>query len=66
MRIPYELEKFLFYGFLQCLDAFCHVFTFLPIRIVVSSHCDDSTMRAPSVLDDLLRVDFTRKAMDKC
>ncbi|KAH7726659.1 Protein F26F2.7 [Aphelenchoides avenae] len=36
MRIPYELEKFLFYGFLQCLDAFCHVFTFLPIRIVMT------------------------------
>lgn len=36
MRVPYELEKFLFYGFLHCLDAFCYVFTFLPIRIFVS------------------------------
>lgn len=35
MRVPYELEKFLFYGFLHCLDAFCYVFTFLPIRIIV-------------------------------
>lgn len=35
LRIPYELEKFLFFGFLQCLDAFCHVFTILPIRILV-------------------------------
>uniref|UniRef100_A0A914C0A3 Uncharacterized protein n=1 Tax=Acrobeloides nanus TaxID=290746 RepID=A0A914C0A3_9BILA len=35
LRIPYELEKFLFFGFLQCLDAFCHVFTILPIRILI-------------------------------
>ncbi|CAD5226505.1 unnamed protein product [Bursaphelenchus okinawaensis] len=35
-RIPYELEKFLFFGFLHCLDAFCHVFTFLPIRLILA------------------------------
>lgn len=37
IRIPFELEKFFFYGFLQCLDSFCHTFTFLPIRIIVST-----------------------------
>uniref|UniRef100_A0AC34PXA8 Gustatory receptor n=1 Tax=Panagrolaimus sp. JU765 TaxID=591449 RepID=A0AC34PXA8_9BILA len=31
-----ELEKFLFYGFLQCLDAFCYVFTILPIRCILA------------------------------
>ncbi|KAI6186820.1 hypothetical protein M3Y98_00174400 [Aphelenchoides besseyi] len=36
LRIPYELEKFLFYGFLHCLDAFCYVFTLLPIRLVMA------------------------------
>ncbi|PAV57415.1 hypothetical protein WR25_12267 isoform B [Diploscapter pachys] len=36
MRIPVELEKFLFYGLLQCIDAFFYLFTFLPIRFVMS------------------------------
>lgn len=35
LRIPMELEKFIFFGFRQCLDAFCHMFTFLPLRIIV-------------------------------
>ncbi|CAD5230716.1 unnamed protein product [Bursaphelenchus xylophilus] len=35
-RIPYELEKFLFFGFLHCLDAFANVFTFLPIRLLLA------------------------------
>lgn len=36
IRIPVELEKFLFFGFLQCIDAFCHLSTFLPIRLFMS------------------------------
>ncbi|VDO29656.1 Uncharacterized protein BM_BM3623 [Brugia malayi] len=36
LRIPIELEKFLFYGTLQCLEAFCHLSTFLPIRLLTS------------------------------
>ncbi|VDN25791.1 unnamed protein product [Gongylonema pulchrum] len=36
LRIPIELEKFLFYGILQCLEAFCHLSTFLPIRLLMS------------------------------
>ncbi|KAI1724016.1 eukaryotic membrane protein family domain-containing protein [Ditylenchus destructor] len=36
LRIPLELERFFFFGVLQCLDAFCHVFTFLPIRIIMN------------------------------
>ncbi|CAG9537891.1 unnamed protein product [Cercopithifilaria johnstoni] len=36
LRIPIELEKFLFYGTLQCLEAFCHLSTFLPIRLLMS------------------------------
>ncbi|VDP32502.1 unnamed protein product [Heligmosomoides polygyrus] len=36
LRIPIEVERFLFYGLLQCIDAFCYLFTFLPIRFFVS------------------------------
>ncbi|TKR86361.1 hypothetical protein L596_010967 [Steinernema carpocapsae] len=36
LRIPCELERFLFFGFLQCVDAFCHLFTFLPIRLLMA------------------------------
>ncbi|EJW71645.1 hypothetical protein WUBG_17447 [Wuchereria bancrofti] len=36
LKIPIELEKFLFYGTLQCLEAFCHLSTFLPIRLLTS------------------------------
>lgn len=36
IRIPVELEKFLFYGFMQCVDAFCYLPTFLPLRLCVS------------------------------
>lgn len=36
LRIPYQLEKFLSYGFLQCADAFLFVFTLLPIRFCLA------------------------------
>ncbi|KAJ8317668.1 hypothetical protein KUTeg_005572 [Tegillarca granosa] len=37
MRTPRELEKFLLYGVLQCVDTFLFIFTFLPLRIVLAS-----------------------------
>eukprot|EP00095_Tigriopus_kingsejongensis_P007200 maker-scaffold192_size271026-snap-gene-1.19 protein:Tk07200 transcript:maker-scaffold192_size271026-snap-gene-1.19-mRNA-1 annotation:"hypothetical protein FLJ90013 " len=37
MRIPRELEKFMSYGFFQCLDSFLFVFTFLPLRFILAS-----------------------------
>ncbi|KAK7498354.1 hypothetical protein BaRGS_00010308 [Batillaria attramentaria] len=36
MATPRELEKFCIFGFLQCLDAFLFIVTFLPIRIVIA------------------------------
>uniref|UniRef100_A0A336JWR6 CSON001856 protein n=1 Tax=Culicoides sonorensis TaxID=179676 RepID=A0A336JWR6_CULSO len=36
MRIPRELEKFMAYGFLQCLDSFLYIYTFLPIRYTMA------------------------------
>ncbi len=36
LLIPRELERFLWFGFLQCLDAFLYYFTFLPLRFLVA------------------------------
>lgn len=36
IKIPKELEKFLFYGLLQCTDAFLYIFTFLPLRFLMA------------------------------
>ncbi|KAL0269500.1 UNVERIFIED_CONTAM: hypothetical protein PYX00_007209 [Menopon gallinae] len=36
MKIPREVEKFTFYGFLQCADSFLFVYTFLPLRIILA------------------------------
>ncbi|KAK6621571.1 hypothetical protein RUM44_001378 [Polyplax serrata] len=36
MKIPREVEKFMAYGFFQCADSFLFVYTFLPIRIILS------------------------------
>ncbi|GMT09246.1 hypothetical protein PFISCL1PPCAC_543 [Pristionchus fissidentatus] len=36
LQIPWEVEQFLLYGLLQCIDAFAYLFTFLPIRFVMS------------------------------
>ena len=32
LKVPKECEKFLWYGFLMCLDSFVYVFSILPIR----------------------------------
>uniref|UniRef100_T1JP60 Protein TAPT1 homolog n=1 Tax=Strigamia maritima TaxID=126957 RepID=T1JP60_STRMM len=36
MKMPREVEKFMAYGFFQCVDAFLFVFTFLPLRILLA------------------------------
>lgn len=36
MKIPREIEKFIWYGFFQCIDAFLFIFTFLPLRFALS------------------------------
>ncbi|XP_017888892.1 protein TAPT1 homolog [Ceratina calcarata] len=36
MKIPREVEKFMAYGFLQCVDSFLFVYTFLPIRFMMA------------------------------
>lgn len=36
IKIPIELEKFMTYGFFQCVDAFLYIFTFLPIRFCLA------------------------------
>ncbi|CAJ0586181.1 unnamed protein product, partial [Mesorhabditis spiculigera] len=35
-QIPYEFEKFVLFGTLQCVDAFLYLVTFLPIRFLIS------------------------------
>ncbi|XP_060527129.1 protein TAPT1 homolog isoform X2 [Cylas formicarius] len=34
MKIPKEVEKFMQYGFMQCMDSFLFVYTFLPLRVL--------------------------------
>lgn len=36
LKIPREIEKFIWYGFFQCVDAFLFIFTFLPLRFALS------------------------------
>ncbi|XP_051176468.1 protein TAPT1 homolog isoform X1 [Leptopilina boulardi] len=36
MKIPREVEKFMFYGFFQCADSFLFVYTFLPLRFMIA------------------------------
>lgn len=36
LRIPLALEKFMFYGFLQCADSFIYICSLLPLRIITS------------------------------
>jgi hypothetical protein len=32
LKVPKECERFLWYGFLACLDSFLYVFSILPVR----------------------------------
>ena len=34
LRLPLALEKFMFYGFLQCADSFLYICSLLPLRII--------------------------------
>lgn len=34
IHIPIEIEKFITYGFFQCVDVFLFIFTFLPLRFL--------------------------------
>ena len=36
-KTPKELEKFLLFGLLLCLDVFLFIFTFLPIRLIIAA-----------------------------
>jgi hypothetical protein len=36
VRIPIEVEKFLFFGFFLCLDSFLFYITLLPLRIIIA------------------------------
>ncbi|CAH1783993.1 unnamed protein product [Owenia fusiformis] len=36
VKIPREVEKFMFYGFFQCVDSFLFIFTFLPLRFLLA------------------------------
>lgn len=36
MSIPRELERFMAYGVLQCVDSFLYIHTFLPIRYAMA------------------------------
>ncbi|KAI3413725.1 hypothetical protein GPALN_011208 [Globodera pallida] len=58
LKIPIELEKFIYYGFRQCLDAFCHTFTFLPLRVLVNLIGCSLQMKSWSAADtcDILKL----------
>lgn len=36
MRIPREVERFMYHGVLQCADSFLYIHTFLPIRYLLA------------------------------
>ncbi|XP_025191726.1 protein TAPT1 homolog [Melanaphis sacchari] len=36
MKIPLEVERFIFYGICQCADSFLFVYTFLPLRVFLA------------------------------
>ncbi|XP_050296213.1 protein TAPT1 homolog [Anthonomus grandis grandis] len=36
MKIPKEVEKFMLYGVMHCIDNFLFVYTFLPIRVLLA------------------------------
>jgi hypothetical protein len=34
--VPFQLEKFMFLGYMICLDSFLYTFTILPLRIIIA------------------------------
>ncbi|KAL5037228.1 hypothetical protein BDV3_006753 [Batrachochytrium dendrobatidis] len=37
LNVPRELEKFMYLGYLICLDSFLYIFTILPMRVLIAS-----------------------------
>ena len=35
LRLPMILEKFMYYGFMQCADSFIYIFSILPLRVLL-------------------------------
>ncbi|XP_019769438.1 protein TAPT1 homolog isoform X2 [Dendroctonus ponderosae] len=71
MKIPKELEKFLFYGVMHCTDSFLFVYTYLPVRVFLalsalvsrlfstcfgSSHTSSPRILSPAEICDLLKA----------
>lgn len=63
VQIPKELEKLMGYGFFQCADAFLYVFTFLPMRCLISLRncvrgyiCNTPVYLKPSDKCELLKI----------
>ncbi|KAJ3015451.1 hypothetical protein HKX48_004587 [Thoreauomyces humboldtii] len=36
LSVPYELEKFMLFGCVICFDSFLHIFTILPLRLMIA------------------------------
>ncbi|KAJ3182070.1 hypothetical protein HDU87_000414 [Geranomyces variabilis] len=36
LAVPYELEKLMFFGCVICFDSFLHIFTILPLRLIIA------------------------------
>ncbi|KAI3657053.1 hypothetical protein MP638_006083 [Amoeboaphelidium occidentale] len=36
LQIPWQLERFMFYGYLICLDTFLSIFAILPLRVLIN------------------------------
>lgn len=49
-RVPYQMEKFLAYGFFYCVDAFLYIFTFFIYRFCFS-FCTAVSLVLGKILD---------------
>ncbi|KAH6574249.1 hypothetical protein BASA60_005636 [Batrachochytrium salamandrivorans] len=39
INVPRELEKFMYFGYIICLDSFLYIFTILPLRVFIAMWC---------------------------
>ncbi|TPX61148.1 hypothetical protein PhCBS80983_g01260 [Powellomyces hirtus] len=37
LSVPFELEKLMFFGCMICFDSFLHIFTILPLRLLIAA-----------------------------
>jgi len=64
VKTPRELEKFLLFGFMLCLDVYLFIFTFLPIRLILAIFtaiwrlCIKTTHR--HLLDPVQKIDMLK------